>query len=674
MIYNLDIFTTLFEIGESIIQSLRTALGYLSGFIYNSIADLYKLFEVISKAQFLDNDFVNDIYRKVGLILGIFMCFKLMFSLIQALIEPAKLTDKKSGFSAIIGRCLISIVLLGLTPTIFKEAMSLQNVLVGANHKDDILYKLIIGKNISGKNDFGMTLASELFFGFYTDNKDPYFENGISYNPSQEGLFEKNDYESIKKSIESREKSFTDAATYLSAVDSNGDYFIEFESLFCLIVGIVVCYMLILYCIQTGIRVFQLAYLQLIAPIPILSYISDSEGSFKKWINQCVTTYLDLFIRLAIIYFIVHLSSYILEQLNTADSNIIISTGLSPDDSLLTWVRVFLIIALLMFGKKVPDLLKDLFPNMGGGVASLGFGLKSPKKMLADIPYVGGAANKVLGFSGNLAKKGANFAWAHTGGAAANKVKTNFNRWKDDRAGYKEEYKKDKEAADVWNKYGAEYDRKDRAPDYEKIFSNGRDSNGEFASTFKELAEAKKAMGEVISAGYTRDSKEYMEAEKRVNDAQKNHDINRNKYKDLARREDNLKRYKNRHPSASGSNNNNNSNNNRPVSQPPLPSQPHPQPTTQSQQQAQPQPRSQTTPSQESIPRRPEQYDERIDFATNRYYELQDSGASDDELQQQLDSINALNEGKAEAERYYREVDNHLDEVDERNNDGFGGQ
>lgn len=58
----------------------------------------------------------------------------------------------------------------------------------------------------------------------------------------------------------------------------------------------------------------------------------------------------------------------------------------------------------------------------------------------------------------------------------------------------------------------------------------------------------------------------------------------------------------------------------------------------------------------------------------NRYYELQDSGASDEQLQQQLDNIRNLTQGREEAERYYRDIDNQIDDANERNNDGFGGQ
>lgn len=374
------------EIEGSIIQGLRTLCGTIAGYIYDFIAILYNLFLLISRAEFLDNDFVTAIYRKVGLILGLFMIFKLSFSLIKSLVDPDKLTDNKTGFTSIIFRCIISIVLLGITPTIFKEAFSLQRLLVGMDNSENIIYKIIIGKNMGTSSDFGVTLSSELFFSFFTDNEYPYLNGGNVYHEDQEDLYTEDNYENIKKSIlnnNGTKVSFTTVVPYLSAVDSSGNYLIEFDVIFSLIVGGLVAWMLILYCVQTGIRVVQLAYLQLIAPIPIFSYISDPDGAFKRWLKQCATTYLDLFIRLAIIYFIVYLSTYILQQfdLNNLDNSLILSTGLQQGTAEFIWVKIFLILGLLLFAKKVPNLIKDLFPNMGGGTVGLGFGLKAPKEV-----------------------------------------------------------------------------------------------------------------------------------------------------------------------------------------------------------------------------------------------------------------------------------------------------
>lgn len=400
MIYVLSFWS---DVAFSIKQALRTFSCTIAAVIYNFIVDLYNVFMYTARAEILESSFIQGIYNKVGMILGIFMVFKLSFSLIQSLVDPSKFTDEKKGFGGIIKRSVISIVLLGITPSIFNMAFDLQNLVVGsANNTDNIIYKLIVGKAPSkDAESFGHVIASELYFGFYTENEPLKLNQGleVTYPDSGGVQLEVHNYEYLKTQILEDHMSFSDTVDYISITNA-GQYVIKWDGLFAIGFGLFMVYILITYCISVATRVIQLAYLQLIAPVPILSYISDPEGSFKNWTKQCMTTYLDLFIRLAIIYFIITVSTQILQAFSEVGSVFYESTGLEAGSGTAKWVSRFLIIGLLMFGKRVPELLKDLFPNFGGGAASIGFGLKNPKKMLGDIPGMGiakGAATFGLG-------------------------------------------------------------------------------------------------------------------------------------------------------------------------------------------------------------------------------------------------------------------------------------
>lgn len=390
MIYFLSFWS---DIGFAIKQALRTFSCNIAAVMYNFIVDLYNVFMYTARAEILESSFIQGIYNKVGMILGIFMIFKLSFSLIQSLVDPNKFTDQKTGFGGIIMRSVISIVLLGITPSIFRMAFDLQDLIVGsANNSDNIIYKIIVGSSPSNDAEsFGHIIASELYFGFYTENEPLKLNQGLEiiYPDSDSGgnggaKLVVHDYTYLKTAVESGAMSFKDTVDYLS-ITSSGQYVINWDGLFAIGFAIFMIWILISYCIQVATRVMQLAYLQLVAPVPILSYISDPDGAFKNWTKQCLTTYLDLFIRLAIIYFIITVSTQILEAVKNTESILFSSTGLESGSSTLFWVKIFLIIGLLMFGKRVPELLKDLFPNMGGGAASLGFGPTKPK----DVPGYG---------------------------------------------------------------------------------------------------------------------------------------------------------------------------------------------------------------------------------------------------------------------------------------------
>ena len=530
------------DIGETTVQALRTMMGYISATLYQLIDYLYTVFIYIGKAEILDNDFVQTIYRKVGMILGIFMVFKLIFSLVTALIETDKLDDKKNGYGAIIKRSIISIVLLGITPSLFREAFNIQNIIVGEKNQDNVIYKLIVGKSVSGDiHDMGRIIASDLYFSFFSDDEEPKLNQGTrddNYDQDAEYIdrFVTDNYDSLKERVEKRTQNsdgtrmnFFDTIPYLAIKDSGGKYKIEYHWFLSLAFGVFAVYIFALYCIQVGIRVVQLAYLQIIAPVPIISYISDPEGSFKNWTRQCFTTFLDLFFRLAIIYFVVFLIGDVVKQFKDAGSIIMTSTGLSPesDPFTLKLVKIFIIIGLLMFAKKVPELIKEVFPNLGGGAAGLGFGLKSPKQLLNDMAGYG-MASKAIGWTGKKIGQGVKFA--------AKPITNKYQNWRNDKKAYKEEEAKDRSSQNVWNRYGADFENEN----YGKVFDN----NEEYINSYKNLAQAKKNLGEAAKFGLN--SHQYDTAKREFDKAKANHDINRTKYGKLARREDELKRYKDR--------------------------------------------------------------------------------------------------------------------------------
>lgn len=389
MIYNAFLFG---DIGKIIQQAIRTFFGSLAATIYTVIAYLYNIFILIAKAEILNSEMVQKVYRSVGLILGIFMIFKLTFSLIQALINPDKLTDKKSGFTSIIMRCIVSIVLLGITPSLFKEAFKLQSLLIGANNSNDnIIYKLVMQNTIGvNSSDMGRKLASDLYFSFYTDDEPPYYDNGTGeYDEKLNERFQKINYKTLKDNVTNMAKKTNSNSTwnFYDTIEpltlrSDSQFVIEFNEIFINVVGVFILYMLFVYCFQVAGRVFKLAFLQLVAPIPILSYISDPEGPFKNWIKQCTSTYLDLFLRLIIIYFVMYLSSDILDQLNQTDSNLMNSiNGQELNIFTIALIKMFLVIGLLIFAKKVPELIEDIFPNLKGK-AGFGFGLGLKKNVL----------------------------------------------------------------------------------------------------------------------------------------------------------------------------------------------------------------------------------------------------------------------------------------------------
>ena len=81
--------------------------------------------------------------------------------------------------------------------------------------------------------------------------------------------------------------------------------------------GIILLLSLIGCCINIAIRALKLAVLRLIAPIPIISYIdpkSSENGMFANWVKTLTSTYLDLFVRLMVTYFVIYIIAAIVDN------------------------------------------------------------------------------------------------------------------------------------------------------------------------------------------------------------------------------------------------------------------------------------------------------------------------------------------------------------------------
>lgn len=391
------------SVGSAIVDALRSFMLSLCDIIYKLIVYFANIFFKLGSAEIFTNDTIKEIYERVGLILGLFMVFNVIFSLIQYVLDPDKMLDKQKGMVNIVKKMIVVVVLLGVTPSLFRFAFELQEEIIDSN----IIPRVITGKDIDTGN-FGSDVAWTTFSSFFK------FDDRVSSytNPTDpdEGCFALvttgNDGPSRLETDFIRNNSLRYAyncVTNRVPIDETNDnykvepsfYTIDFagHGLVAVIAGVIILWIIIMYTIQVGIRVIQLAYLQLIAPIPIISYlIPKGEDTLNKWVKQCVNTYLDFFMRVAIIYFAI----FAIEFLIGHDNQDFLNSVGNPEGFDLALITVIMIIALLLFAKKAPDLIKDLFPKLGGA-GKFSFGL-NPKKGLNNTlaaGFIGGAVGAV---------------------------------------------------------------------------------------------------------------------------------------------------------------------------------------------------------------------------------------------------------------------------------------
>lgn len=457
---------------------LRKVAGSICNAIYSLISILFDVFYNLANIRILNAGYevngiwhdapITVIYKRVTLLLGIIMVFYVTFQFIKYVLEPDTFSDKEKGGEKLVFKLIIVVVLMGTVPTIFDKAYDVQRLILNSH----LIDKVLIGNANSNVESFGRNLSANVFSLFY------YQDVSVS-----EGLICEDNLtcqEIVKMNLGgiTRAGSMPVITTGLGKKVNDGRYAIHFDAWFAMGVGLFLCYILVLYVIDVGVRVAQLTYLQIIAPIPIIAYLSPKkEGMFQKWVKQCVITFLDLFIRLFIICFMLLVIS------NINISSIGESINANVDETTKTWVYIALILGLLLFAQKAPKLIQELFPNMGAAMGN--FGLKPGDRMPA---LAAKAAAMGLGGASALARK--------TIGRTANAIKHN---------------RREKKAAGV-------DDYKQKKKDYRKAMRDKKLGDDEK----KAAKEAKEKAKAAYKENYGGNKKKLKEAKKNYKDAKKN--------------------------------------------------------------------------------------------------------------------------------------------------------
>ena len=280
-------------LGLDEIEVFRSLFYWISSLVYQLIKTLYDIFERLCNSRILDSEVLRIISGRIGLLLGIIMFFMVTFSVIQLMLEPDKLTDKEKGVGNIVKKVLLVIVMLSCSNIAFGAMYGLQKEII----ENNIIERFILPYNVDDEY-FGGILSMELFTSFYT------------LNPGVEDSTCTVNYETLKNNIVYYNDFSVGKACLKTKV--NDTYVMDFDVLLLPIVGGVAVWFLFSYCITVGVRTMQLAFLEIISPMAIISYLSPKKDTmFQKWWKHYFSTYIDVFIRIAIINLVVFLIAVI---------------------------------------------------------------------------------------------------------------------------------------------------------------------------------------------------------------------------------------------------------------------------------------------------------------------------------------------------------------------------
>lgn len=383
------------------VDVIRSVCALFDRIVYWLMMIVYEVFFNIADSTIISSETVKEFYARLQLIIGVFMIFKVSISLMQSVMNPDRLTDKDNGMGKIITRIITMLAMftaiiplnipnavegsfnasLNENGLLFGTLYSLQSRVIGNN----VLGKLIVG-NVStnessdtssdkidestgfDKEKSARQLATFVLKTFVRINLREGATEAGATDPSnymcREGWGE--DYDTWADEDSTPNDILDNINDWCSGPNGEDDnYSFVYTPIISTICGGVIVFVLLGFCIDIAIRALKLAVLRLLAPIPIISYIdpkSAKDGSFASWVKSLSSTYLDLFLRLAIIYFVLFLIQSWFEK----GFSIPIGNGVIGLIS-----TVFIIIGLFYFARMAPKFIKDAL-GMKGSMSNIG--------------------------------------------------------------------------------------------------------------------------------------------------------------------------------------------------------------------------------------------------------------------------------------------------------------
>ena len=347
---------------SAVVNILRFVVAFIDSIAVWLIKMIYGLFFQLTDIMLYSEDIVQGLGQRIGLILGIFMLFRLAVSLVTYLISPDKLNDNAKGGGKMLVNIIISLVLLATVNIIFVQAYKIQDVVI----RSKFIEKIFFGSKAEvADTDISYYLYTPLF----SPNEEA-FNNLCAdlWDPTTKieddeacdsKLYEilGDDRRAVYQAFNSQDMSIVLGNYNVVTAKSNGVYAFDYKYI-SPIAGIVCAIVLISFSMDLAVRAVKLLFLQIISPIPIISNIDPGKGQdmFKKWYQECFKTYISVFIRMITIDFAVFLITILLTNFKE----------LFTSEPLL---NVALVVGALIFAKQVPKLIEDMFGIKLDGMA-----------------------------------------------------------------------------------------------------------------------------------------------------------------------------------------------------------------------------------------------------------------------------------------------------------------
>ena len=370
LIYSAGFFGWL---GEQVINGIASffysILLWLNAIIYSFISYIYNIFLILAGGgSIFDDKQIGDMVSRIYVIIGVVVLFLVAYSLLKSMVNPDEAFKGKKSPVNVIKDVLISIVLISIIPYVFDFAFEFQNSILINN----TIGKIIAGSATGGNEETirmgGYNMAAGVWKAFI-HVEDGYCETEAEEaNKVKEVTGESCEIVYLSDGSTSYAqmwKNAKDKTTFWELVGLAGPILndqVSYLFFFDIVTGIFVLFVMISYCLDMALRLVKLAVYELIAPLPILARIIPHEQAgkiFTNWVKATLSTFAEVFIRIAILYFAV----IIIATVGSSLDNLFINGAFAAGNALpLTKLiaQALIIVGIVMFVKQAPEIIKEI--------------------------------------------------------------------------------------------------------------------------------------------------------------------------------------------------------------------------------------------------------------------------------------------------------------------------
>lgn len=389
---------------------------------------------------------INPVVENAYILVGTFMVFRIIITLLQMVIDPDKVSDKQVGAGKMLSRIVICFLLLISFNTIYNFMIDkIQPAVIGPdgfitnfvkvnyttepinpNDKKASRYEnlqpgyVVVGSVFSSLLDlntkfvsFTKSLVSSAVMPTPTKLVSLIANNVVDEKVCREAKDNEKGYKYDNYSELKKENSSLlyypglagGAILYMGSVNFYVGYVCALGEMYDLnfvinlIIGLALVVFIFVMCIEIVVRDLKIIVLRVIAPIAFICYLNPKDKIFSQWLKSFASVYFDLFLKL----FSISLATTIITA--------------SSDKLTQKHIGVILILGILTFAKILPSFISKIFGISGSGsfkesfnMAKKGFGLATAGVAAAAV----GGVSKGYAVASNLDKdkKGRNWAIA----------------------------------------------------------------------------------------------------------------------------------------------------------------------------------------------------------------------------------------------------------------------